>query len=84
MPADVSFPAGLLYGFLLVLARVSGALAFVPLPGIKGSPGPARVVFSVALGLCLSARWPAVDAARQNPMPYSLKSFATIASASRD
>jgi hypothetical protein len=30
-----------LYAFLLVLARVSGAMVFVPLPGIKGGPAGA-------------------------------------------
>jgi flagellar biosynthetic protein FliR len=45
-----------------VLARVGGALVFVPLPGIKGVPQPARVAFALGFALALSARWPAVDA----------------------
>ena len=36
MPTSVTLSIGTLYAFLLVLARVSGALVFVPLPGIKG------------------------------------------------
>ena len=38
MPASITLSAGALYGFLLVLARVAGALVFVPLPGMKSAP----------------------------------------------
>ena len=31
-----------MYAFLLVLARVGGAVVFVPLPEIKGAPEPVR------------------------------------------
>jgi flagellar biosynthetic protein FliR len=63
MPASLTLSVGALYAFLLVLARVGGALAFVPLPGIKGVPQPARVALVLGFTLALSARWPAVDAA---------------------
>ncbi|HEY1338605.1 MAG TPA: flagellar biosynthetic protein FliR [Bryobacteraceae bacterium] len=63
MPVSLTFSAGTLYGFLLVLARVSGALAFVPLPGVRSVPQPARIAFSLAFTLALFSRWPAVDAA---------------------
>jgi hypothetical protein len=42
MPISLTLSAGTLYGFLLVLARVGGALSFVPLPGIKAAPEPVR------------------------------------------
>ena len=35
MPANLTLSTGTLFGFLLVLARVGGALVFVPLPGIR-------------------------------------------------
>jgi flagellar biosynthesis protein FliQ len=50
--ASLSFPAATLYGFLLVLARVAGALIFVPLPGVKGAPEPVRA--ALALGFTLA------------------------------
>jgi flagellar biosynthetic protein FliR len=62
MPANVTLSVGALYAFLLVLARVGGALIFVPLPGIKGVPQPARAALALGFTLALSSRWPAVNA----------------------
>src|SRR5689334_2242715 len=63
MPVSLTFSAGTLYGFLLVLARVSGALVFVPLPGARSVPQPARIALSLGFTLALFSRWPAIDAA---------------------
>jgi flagellar biosynthesis protein FliR len=60
MPANVTLSAGALYGFLLVLARVGGSLIFVPLPGIKGAPEPARISLALGFTLALYAQWPVV------------------------
>jgi len=62
MPISLTLSAATLYGFLLTLARVSGALAFTPIPGVSAAPTQARVAFSAAVTLALAARWPAVDA----------------------
>jgi flagellar biosynthetic protein FliR len=62
MPANVTLSVGTLYAFLLVLARVGGALVFVPLPGIKSAPQPVRVVLAFGFTLALYGRWPAVNA----------------------
>jgi len=62
MPANLTLSLGTLCGFLLTLARVSGALVFVPLPGVKGAPEPARAVFAVGFALALFPLWPAIDA----------------------
>jgi flagellar biosynthetic protein FliR len=51
----------MLCGFLLALARVAGALVFVPLPGVNAASGPARAVFSLGFALALFPIWPAVD-----------------------
>ena len=61
MPANVTLSAGALYGFLLVLARVGGALIFVPLPGVKGAPEPARVALALGFTLALFSRWPVMQ-----------------------
>ncbi len=61
MPINFSLSLGGLLGFLLVLARVGGALSFVPLPGLRGVPEPARAVLAVGFSIALGARWPGVD-----------------------
>jgi len=48
-------------GFLAVLARVGGALAFVPLPGFRNTPETARVVLAIALAGALVPFWPALE-----------------------
>jgi flagellar biosynthetic protein FliR len=60
MPVELRIPLGTLYSFLMVLARVSGALAFVPLPGVRQGLGMARAVLALALTVLLYPSWPAV------------------------
>jgi flagellar biosynthetic protein FliR len=36
-------------------------LIFVPLPGVRGAPEPARAALALGFTLALAARWPAVD-----------------------
>jgi flagellar biosynthetic protein FliR len=66
MGTELKLDVGTLYSFLLVLARISGAFVFVPLPGIKTGPEMARVVFAVALTFVLFPRWPVIDASGVN------------------
>jgi flagellar biosynthetic protein FliR len=61
MPASLTLSLGTLYGFLLVLARISGALVFVPMPGMKNIADPARAAFAVGFTLALMPRWPVVS-----------------------
>lgn len=61
MPTELALPAGLLFGFLLVLARVGGALIFVPLPGIAGVLGPVRAALAVGFTIALASRWPVLQ-----------------------
>jgi flagellar biosynthetic protein FliR len=56
MQAELSL--GTLFSFLLVLARVSGAFVFVPLPGVRSGPEIARAAISVGLTLALYPLWP--------------------------
>ena len=60
MPDNVTLSAGTLYGFLLVLARVGGSLIFVPLPGVKSAPEPARIALALGFTLALYSQWPVV------------------------
>ncbi|SPE39824.1 Type III secretion system inner membrane R protein (fragment) [Candidatus Sulfopaludibacter sp. SbA3] len=63
MPASLTLSIGTLFAFLLVLARVGGAVAFVPIPGINAAPGPAKIAFALGFTLALFAQWPHVAAA---------------------
>jgi flagellar biosynthetic protein FliR len=63
MPTSLTISAGTLLAFLLVLARVGGALVLVPLPGIRGVMEPARAALALGFTLALASRWPSVDAA---------------------
>jgi flagellar biosynthesis protein FliR len=56
----ITVPVGLIYSFLLVLARVSGVMIFVPLPGVKSAPEQVRVVLILAITVALYAVWPVV------------------------
>ncbi len=62
MPAEVSIPAATLASFLAVLTRVASALVFVPLPGMRQGPEPARIVLALALTVVLYPAWPALPA----------------------
>jgi flagellar biosynthetic protein FliR len=58
MHGSLTLPVGLLLGFLLVLARVGGALIFVPLPGMGAVLSPVRAALAFGFTLALAGRWP--------------------------
>ena len=60
MHTEVSIDFAVLYSFLVVLARVSGFLVLVPLPGISAGPSVARIVLVLTLTLSLIPLWPTV------------------------
>ncbi len=60
MRAEVAVAASTLAGFLAVLVRVGSAFVFVPLPGLRQGPGPARVVLALAATVLLYPVWPPV------------------------
>jgi len=61
MHTELTFNLATLYGFLLVLARVSGVIAFVPIPGLSAGPEVSRVVLALALTISLLPVWPATN-----------------------
>ena len=67
MHTSLTLQAGTLYAFLLVLARVAGAMALVPFPGFSASVGPVRTVFCLSLTIALFPQWPAVRHADAGP-----------------
>jgi flagellar biosynthetic protein FliR len=62
MHAELTFQLTTIYGFLLALARVSGVLVFVPIPGFSASPDVSRVVLALALTIALFPAWPTLSA----------------------
>jgi flagellar biosynthetic protein FliR len=63
MPSSALFTTGTLFSFLLALSRVSGVVAFLPVPGIRNAPDLTRIALSLSLTLCLAGSWPAPPAA---------------------
>jgi flagellar biosynthetic protein FliR len=68
MHTELTLSTGTLFAFLLVLARVSGALTFVPFPGLGTAPGPGRLFLALGFTFCLASRWPLVDASQMTPI----------------
>jgi flagellar biosynthetic protein FliR len=60
MHSDLSAPVGLIYSFLLVLARVAGSMIFVPLPGVSSMPQPVRAILVLAVTMSLYPVWPVI------------------------
>jgi flagellar biosynthetic protein FliR len=58
MHVDIRLNFSLLYGFLLVLARIAGVIAFVPIPGVSAGPAASRIVLALALTIALFPVWP--------------------------
>ncbi len=58
----VELSLGTLFSFLLVLTRVSGALIFVPMPGVRSGPEVARAAMSLGLTMALFPIWPKLPA----------------------
>ena len=61
MGHPLTFPLALVFGFVLVLARVSGTFIFVPLPGFHAGPDVARAVLAFSITLALFPLWPHVN-----------------------
>jgi flagellar biosynthetic protein FliR len=61
VPHQLNISLPLVFGFVLVLARVSGAFIFVPLPGMGSSPDMARAMLALSFTVALFPRWPHVN-----------------------
>jgi len=61
MQGNLALSTGSLYAFLLVLARIAGALVFVPLPGTRNGADIARLFAAVAITVALLPLWPHFD-----------------------
>jgi flagellar biosynthetic protein FliR len=59
MHASLTLDLSMLCGFLLALARVSGLIAMVPIPGLSAGPSVSRIALSLAIAVALFPVWPA-------------------------
>lgn len=64
MRDELFLDPGLLVSFLLVLFRLGGMFAFVPIPGARMAAEPAKLLLILTLSVTLYPVWPAVDAAQ--------------------
>jgi flagellar biosynthesis protein FliR len=62
MPADFPVNLAILQSFVYVLARIAGAVVFVPIPGMSATPAPVRIFLAAAFTLALFPAWPAPPA----------------------
>ena len=67
MHVNPAIPTSVLYGFLLVLARISGVFVFLPLPGLEAGPSAAKITLAMILTFGMYSRWPMLD-----PIPESM------------
>jgi flagellar biosynthesis protein FliR len=67
MHSNLAIPTSVLYGFLLVLARISGVFVFLPLPGLQSGPSAAKITLAMILTFGMYSRWPVL-----NPVPDSM------------
>jgi flagellar biosynthetic protein FliR len=56
----IQAPVAIIYSFLIVLARVAGAMIFVPLPGVRNAPELVRIILILAITMALYPVWPAI------------------------
>lgn len=72
MPTNLQLglPVSTLLAFFLVLARVGGFVAFLPLPGLRNAPEAIRAALAVLLTLALLPAWPS--------LPNALPSMAEL------
>jgi len=60
MLSEASLSLTAIYAFVLVLARISGAIIFVPIPGFSAGPEPVRVILALSITLSLFPIWPVI------------------------
>jgi len=60
MRGNFSLSVSFIYSFLLVLARVAGALIFVPVPAFRAAPDQIRIILILAITMALYPVWPVI------------------------
>ena len=60
MGIDSLLTESTLFGFLYMLARISGVFAFLPLAAFRATPDAPKIVLSLALTLMLRPQWKSI------------------------
>jgi flagellar biosynthetic protein FliR len=79
MPVELRIPEAALWSFLLVAARVGGAVSFVPAPGLGSVPRLGRAALVLALTVALAPVWPRVAPGELGPGVLALWMVAELA-----
>jgi flagellar biosynthesis protein FliR len=58
MHVELTFGLAAIFGFLVVLSRVSGIIVFVPIPGFSAGPDTSRIFLALGLTIALFPVWP--------------------------
>src|ERR1041385_3221776 len=66
----LGLPVSTMLAFLLVLARVTGLVTFLPIPGFRNAPSMIRIVLAMAIAFALFPVWPS--------LPNELPSFGAL------
>jgi len=61
MPDELVVPAPFLFSFLAVVARLSGAVLFLPIPAFRGAAPAPKIILVLSLAIVLLPCWPAVS-----------------------
>jgi flagellar biosynthetic protein FliR len=77
--ASASVSTATLFGFLLVLARVSGVFIFLPIPGFRGGSDSARVFLVLAVVAAMAPFWPRPLGMEQSISTLSIAVFSESA-----
>ncbi len=72
MQSSFPFPPSVLFSFLLALARVSGVVAFIPLPAIRNAPDVTKIILALSMTLCLNSVWPAAPSSNPGLVTLTL------------
>ena len=71
----LGLPLSTLWAFLLVLARVAGLVAFLPVPGFRAAPDSVRIVLTLSLTFALFPVWPALPNASPSMAQLTIWGF---------
>ena len=79
MSGEIPMPAAAVLAFALVAARVAGAVAFVPIPGLRTAPLVPKIVLTLTLTAALSPVWTPIRIAPASPSVLILWTLSELA-----
>ena len=74
----LGLPLATLFAFLLVLARVAGLIAFLPVPGFRAAPDSLRAILAVTIAFAVFPVWPSLPKAEPSIAQLTVWAFAEL------